>query len=64
MSNQHVFLVTTAGSNELFISKDPIFMQMSLLKSATTAVYGSNPNYLTVTLLSPICHTHLLHDLI
>lgn len=36
---------------------------MSLIVSATTAVYGSNPNYLTATLLSPICHTHLLHVL-
>lgn len=36
---------------------------MSLIVSATTAVYGSNPNYLTVTLLSPICHTHQLHVL-
>lgn len=52
-----------AGSNEPFISKDPILIQVSLIVSATTAVYGSNPNYLTVTLLSPICHTHLLHVL-
>lgn len=52
-----------AGSNELFVSKDPILIQVSLIVSATTAVYGSNPNYLTVTLLSPICHTHLQHVL-